>query len=125
MESPEGDCEAQELTPGQAVYVPGRYAHRTINTSPAELLITFFAFPGHAGHDYGTIESQGFRKLVVQRDGVPASWTTRGGRSSLKLMQREDLPQITAFPEDPPDNPCNPCNLWQAPDIRMPNDEVV
>ena len=72
MESPEGEVEVQELTPGKAVYVPGRYAHRSINVSPKEPLITFFAFPGHAGHDYGSIETQGFRKLVVEREGKPA-----------------------------------------------------
>ncbi|MEU5608691.1 glucose-6-phosphate isomerase [Streptomyces sparsogenes] len=72
MENPEGDVQWEELTPGKGVYVPGRYAHRSINTSPDEPLITFFAFPGHAGHDYGTIESKGFRKIVVERDGVPA-----------------------------------------------------
>jgi glucose-6-phosphate isomerase, archaeal len=80
MESPEGDVEVQELRPGQAVYVPGRYAHRSINISASEPLVTFFAFPGHAGHDYGSIESKGFRKLVVERDGKPAlvdnpNWT--------------------------------------------------
>jgi glucose-6-phosphate isomerase, archaeal len=72
MESPEGDVEAQELSPGHALYVPRRYAHRSINLSASEPLITFFAFPGHAGHDYGTIETKGFRKLVVERDGKPA-----------------------------------------------------
>jgi glucose-6-phosphate isomerase len=71
MESPEGDWEARELTPGLAVYVPGRYAHRSINVSPSEPLITFFAFPGNAGHDYGTIETKGFRKLLVEKDGKP------------------------------------------------------
>lgn len=72
MENPEGDWEAQELTPGKALYVPGRYAHRSINVSTTEPLVTFFAFPGHAGHDYGTIETQGFRKLCVERNGKPA-----------------------------------------------------
>jgi glucose-6-phosphate isomerase len=71
MENPEGDWEVQELTPGHAVYVPGRYAHRSINVSSDEPLITFFAFPGNAGHDYGTIETKGFRKLVVERNGEP------------------------------------------------------
>ena len=71
MENKEGDWEAQELTPGMAVYVPARYAHRSINVSPAEPLVTFFAFPGNAGHDYGTIETKGFRKLAVQRGGKP------------------------------------------------------
>jgi glucose-6-phosphate isomerase len=72
MESPEGEVEVQELTPGKAVYVPGRFAHRSINLSADQPLITFFAFPGHAGHDYGSIETKGFRKLVVERDGKPA-----------------------------------------------------
>ncbi|MCH6230588.1 glucose-6-phosphate isomerase [Microbacterium sp. CFH 31415] len=71
MESPEGDVQVEEFVPGRAVYVPGRYAHRSINTSPDEPLITFFAFPGDAGHDYGTIETKGFRKIVVERDGQP------------------------------------------------------
>lgn len=71
MESPEGDVQVEEFAPGRSVYVPGRYAHRSINTSPDEPLITFFAFPGDAGHDYGTIETKGFRKIVVERDGGP------------------------------------------------------
>jgi glucose-6-phosphate isomerase, archaeal len=70
MENPEGDWEIQELTPGHAVHVPGRYAHRSINVAE-EPLVTFFAFPGHAGHDYAAIEARGFCKLVVERDGRP------------------------------------------------------
>lgn len=68
MESPEGEVEYRELLPGQAVYVPGRYAHRSINLSNNEPLVTFFAFDADAGHDYGTIEVQGFRKLVLATD---------------------------------------------------------
>ena len=71
MENPEGLVEARELRAGQSVYVPGRYAHRSINVSSSEPFITFFAFPGHAGHDYGTIETKGFRTLIVERDGKP------------------------------------------------------
>jgi len=71
MENPEGDWEIAELTAGAAVYVPARYAHRSINTSDSEPLVTFFAFRGDAGHDYGTIEEKGYRKLVVDRDGQP------------------------------------------------------
>jgi len=71
MENPEGDWEVRELKPGCAVYVPPRYAHRSINTSPDETLVTFFAFRADADHDYGTIETKGFRKLVVDRDGKP------------------------------------------------------
>jgi glucose-6-phosphate isomerase len=71
MENPEGDWESRELIPGTTLYVPRRFAHRSINVSPSEPLITFYAFPGHAGHDYGTIETKGFRKLMVERDGNP------------------------------------------------------
>lgn len=72
MESPEGEVEAQEMKAGGAVYVPGRYAHRSINISVREPLVTFFAFRGDAGHDYGTVESKGFRKLIVEKNGKPA-----------------------------------------------------
>lgn len=72
MENPEGLWEAQALKPGLAVYVPARYAHRTINVSADEPLVTFYAFRADAGHNYGTIEEKGFRKLVVERDGEPA-----------------------------------------------------
>jgi len=71
MENPEGDWAAEELTPGKAVYVPGRYAHRSINTG-SEPMITFFVFRADAGHDYGTIETRGYRKLIVDDGGKPA-----------------------------------------------------
>jgi len=68
MENPEGDVRYEELRPGVAVYVPQRYAHRSVNTGQ-EPLVTFFAFRGDAGHDYGTIETKGYRKLVVEKSG--------------------------------------------------------
>jgi glucose-6-phosphate isomerase, archaeal len=70
MEDPEGNWDAQQMSPGEAVYVPPRYAHRTINTGN-EPLITFFVFRADAGHDYGTIETKGCRKLIVEKDGKP------------------------------------------------------
>jgi glucose-6-phosphate isomerase len=73
LENPEGDWSAQELTPGKAVYVPKRYAHRSINVSATEPLFTFFVFRADAGHDYGTIETKGYRKLLVETDGKPTA----------------------------------------------------
>lgn len=70
MENPEGDMYVEAFEPGKAVYVPGRFAHRSINTG-TETLVTFYAFRADAGHDYGTIETKGFRKIVVERDGKP------------------------------------------------------
>jgi glucose-6-phosphate isomerase len=43
-----------------------------VNTGLQAALVTFFVYPADAGHGYGTIERQGFRKLVVERDGQPA-----------------------------------------------------
>jgi glucose-6-phosphate isomerase len=72
METPEGDCRVEELAPNRVLYVPPRWAHRSVNTGKNEDLVTLFIYPGHSGHDYGTIEKQGFRKLVVERGGKPA-----------------------------------------------------
>ena len=68
MENPEGDTAYEVLTPGKMLYVPKRYAHRSINIC-REPFVQFFAFRADAGHDYGTIETKGFRKLVVERNG--------------------------------------------------------
>ena len=71
METPEGDTSVEALTPGKVLYVPPRWAHRSVCTSRQEDLVTFFAYPGNAGHDYGTIERQGFRKLVLDGENGP------------------------------------------------------
>lgn len=71
METPEGDWAVEALRPGRVLYIPPRWAHRSVNTGQAEDLVTFFAYPGHAGHDYGTIEQQGFRKLIIEENGQP------------------------------------------------------
>ncbi len=71
VEDPEGNWEALEVLPGRTVYVPGRYAHRSINTGTTPL-ITYFTYRADAGQDYKTIETKGFRKLLVARGGKPA-----------------------------------------------------
>ncbi len=65
METPEGESSVEALSPGKVLYVPPRWAHRSVCTSRQQPLVIFFVYPGHAGHDYGTIEAQGFRKLVM------------------------------------------------------------
>lgn len=71
METPEGNTSVEALSPGKVLYVPPRWAHRSVCTSRLEDLVTFFAYPANAGHDYGTIERSGFRKLVVDGDNGP------------------------------------------------------
>ena len=68
MENPEGDTMELPLSKGEVVYVPRRYAHRTVNTGK-EALILFYVFGADAGHDYGTIETKGFRKLLEEHEG--------------------------------------------------------
>jgi glucose-6-phosphate isomerase, archaeal len=67
LETPEGETAIEALAPGKVLYVPPRWAHRSVCTSRQEDLITFFVYPGHAGHNYGTIEEKGFRKLIVEK----------------------------------------------------------
>lgn len=71
METPEGEWSIAELRPGKVLYVPPSWAHRSVNGSATADLVTFFVYPGHAGHDYGSIEKQGFRKLIVDQGGGP------------------------------------------------------
>ncbi len=71
METPEGDWSVEEMRAGRVLYVPPRWAHRSVNTSTDEDLVFFFVYPGNSGHDYGSIEERGFRKLIVDRGGQP------------------------------------------------------
>lgn len=71
METPEGDWAVEPLRPNSVLYVPPRWAHRSVNASCHEDLVTFFVYPANAGHDYGSIEKSGFRKLVVEQMGEP------------------------------------------------------
>jgi glucose-6-phosphate isomerase len=68
MENPQGETAIEALSPGKVLYVPPCWAHRSVCTARQEDLVTFFIYPANAGHDYGTIERQGFRKLVVDSE---------------------------------------------------------
>jgi glucose-6-phosphate isomerase len=68
METHEGDWALEEMVSNRAVYVPGRWAHRSINIGNVDLIM-LFVYPANAGHDYGTIESKSFRKMVINQDG--------------------------------------------------------
>jgi len=70
MENSKGQWECRKLSSGEALYVPKGFAHRSINIGDRPL-VTFFCFRADAGHDYKTIAGQGFRHLVVKRNGSP------------------------------------------------------
>ncbi len=85
MENMDGEWAVEELRPGVVLYILPGWAHRSVNTGRDEDLVTYFVYPGHAGHDYATIETQGFRKLMVERDGQPCivdnpRWVGPGSR---------------------------------------------
>lgn len=69
MQTEDGDTSALEMLPGTAAYVPPYWAHRTINVGTTQFVF-FAAWAGEAGHDYGTIERDGFRKLIVHQGGT-------------------------------------------------------
>ena len=70
MELESGEYVIEEMYPGRNVYVPAYYAHRSINVGN-EPLISLAVYPGNAGHDYGSIETSGFKHLLVERNGKP------------------------------------------------------
>ena len=71
MEKKDGNPILEDMHPGRVVYVPGNYAHRSINIGD-EPLISLPVYPGDAGHDYKSIEDNGFRHIVVEKNGKPA-----------------------------------------------------
>jgi len=68
MKTADGACAWEAMSRGKMVYVPPHWAHRSVNTG-SEPLITFYVFPGDAGHNYGDIETEGFPKRIFSRDG--------------------------------------------------------
>jgi glucose-6-phosphate isomerase len=70
LQNEAGEVRVVEMKPGTAAYVPPGWAHRTANTG--DVPFVFFAvYPGDAGHDYGTIETTGFAKILVAQNGQP------------------------------------------------------
>jgi glucose-6-phosphate isomerase len=66
----EREIRLENMVPGSVHYIPGRTAHRVANTGDSQL--TFLAcWPSDAGHDYSTIERDGFSGRVVKVDGHP------------------------------------------------------
>ncbi|MCS6907632.1 MAG: glucose-6-phosphate isomerase family protein [Anaerolineales bacterium] len=69
IQNEEGEVRMIEMEKGTIGYVPPGWAHRTVNTGE-EPFIFFAVYPGDAGHDYKTIEEQGFaRRLFKDQHG--------------------------------------------------------
>lgn len=70
MKTETGECTAEVIARGRLVYVPPRWAHRSVNTGD-EALVSFCFYPAEAGHNYGDIEKQGFPQRVLRVKGEP------------------------------------------------------
>ena len=71
LQTETGETSAVKMVAGSAAYVPPYWAHRTVNVGDEDFVF-FSVWEARAGHDYGAIERDGFRKLIVMRDGQPA-----------------------------------------------------
>lgn len=61
---------AEKMTPGSLHYIKGRIAHRIANTGE-KVLAVGACWPADAGHDYGTIEQNGFPVRLLCVNGQP------------------------------------------------------
>ncbi len=68
LDTLDGQTQVVDVTPGQAVYVPGHWVHRSVNVGP-ERFSTLFCYAADAGQDYAIIERAGGMKSLVVADG--------------------------------------------------------
>lgn len=69
LETLAGESLVVDVLPGQAVYVPGYWVHRSINVGE-ERFVTLFCYAADAGQNYAIIErAGGMKQRVVARDG--------------------------------------------------------
>lgn len=61
---------AERMFPGSLHYIPGKVAHRVANIGYRKLVFSA-CWPSDAGHDYGTIATQGFARRLMDINGVP------------------------------------------------------
>ncbi|MCW2853398.1 MAG: hypothetical protein JWM84_3062 [Nocardioides sp.] len=66
----DGTTETKEMRPGVVSYVPGHWAHRSVNTGD-EPLVFYAVYIGDAGYDYATIAERGFPVIVVEGERGP------------------------------------------------------
>jgi glucose-6-phosphate isomerase len=65
-----GELRVESLMPEVSVYVPPGWAHRTVNTGDGNLVF-LAVYPGDAGHDYASVERDGFAARVIATSAGP------------------------------------------------------
>lgn len=80
LENREGDYHAVPWKAGTITHIPPQYAHRVVNTGSIPLVFVA-SFHVAAGHDYQQVEAQGFKYVLVEREGkvIEISNPRRGG----------------------------------------------
>jgi glucose-6-phosphate isomerase len=61
---------AEKVIPGSLHYIPGRTAHRMVNTGD-EVFVFGACWPSDAGHNYGKIHQEGFSARVKRGEEGP------------------------------------------------------
>ena len=70
MATEDGRHAVEPIRRGTVGYVPGGWAHRSVNVGDTPLVF-FAVYVGDAGHDYQTVERTGFPVLVLAGDHGP------------------------------------------------------
>jgi glucose-6-phosphate isomerase len=70
MATEDGRAAVEPVRAGTVSYVPGHWAHRTVNVGD-EPLVFYAVYPGDAGYDYATIEHEGFPVMLLAGDAEP------------------------------------------------------
>jgi len=70
LQTRDGRVAPLPLKAGGVVYIPPRWAHRSINTGK-EKMVFLAIYPSDAGHDYESIKRSGFARLLVERGSKP------------------------------------------------------
>ncbi len=63
-----GDARYEPMSPGSLHYIPGRVAHRTVNTGNSPLRF-ISSWPSDAGHDYEVVARAGLGARVIEENG--------------------------------------------------------
>jgi len=74
LDTLDGDSRAVPMSPGDVVYVPGDWVHRSVNVGD-EPFVTIFCYPADAGQDYQIIADAGGMTHLVVREGM--TWAVR------------------------------------------------
>lgn len=71
MATEDGRHRVEPIGPGSLSYVPGGWAHRSVNVG-SEPLVFFAVYVGDAGHDYATVLERGLPVRIVAAKGSHA-----------------------------------------------------